>query len=409
MTAAPEHARGDRRSAVGWVVTGVVVLLAASAVAVWFALRPVDGGPAPVVPGASTPTTTPSPSADGPWAGWSLEQQVGQVFMVGVDVADPQQVSTDAIEQDHVGNLFLQNRTHDGVAPTRTLVDSFSGLVSDDTTHGTPLLVATDQEGGKVQVLQGPGFSTIPAPVDQATLDPTSLRSQATTWGGELAAAGVDLNLAPVMDLVPDQASAASNPPVGALGRNYGNTSESVTSHANAFADGMRAAGVDVAIKHFPGLGRVTQDTDSAAGVTDPVTTRDDPSVGVFRSGIQAGAECVMVSTAIYSRIDPGTPAAFSTTVVDGMLRGDLGFDGLVITDDLSGAEQVAAWSPGDRAVLALDAGVDLVLVSKDPTVTHAMVAAVLSRARSDAGFRAKVEAAAQHVLEAKGEWPPAP
>ncbi|WP_239070418.1 glycoside hydrolase family 3 N-terminal domain-containing protein [Cellulomonas chitinilytica] len=406
----PEHARGGRRSATGWVVvTGILVLLGASAVAVWFALRPVEGGgPAPVVPGAPTPEPTPSPSDDA-WAGWSLEEQVGQVFMVGVDVASPQQVSTDAIRQDHVGNLFLQNRTHAGAAPTRTLVDSFTALVSDATTHGTPLLVATDQEGGQVQVLQGPGFSTIPAAVDQAQLDPADLRAQATTWGGELAGVGVDLNLAPVMDLVPDQATAGSNPPVGALGRSYGFTPGTVTSHANAFADGMRAAGVDVAIKHFPGLGRVTEDTDSADGVTDTVTTRDDASVDVFRSGIEAGAECVMVSTAVYSRIDPGTPAAFSSTVVGGMLRGDLGFDGLVVTDDLSGAEQVAAWSPGDRAVLALDAGVDLVLVSKDPTVAHAMVTAVLGRARADAAFRAKVEAAARRVLETKGQWPPGP
>jgi len=127
----------------------------------------------------------------------------------------------------------------------------------------------------------------------------------------------------------------------------------------------------------------------------------------VFRSGIAAGAQSVMVSTADYSRIDPGVPAAFSSTVVTDMLRGDLGFDGLVVTDDLSGAKQVEAWSPGDRAIKALEAGVDLVLVSKEPTVAHEMVSAVLAKAQADPAFAARVRDAARHVLEAKGSWPP--
>lgn len=320
--------------------------------------------------------------------------------MVGVDVTDPDPVSTAAVRDDHVGNLFLHGRTQGGAEPVTALVDSFTALVSDETTHGTTLLVATDQEGGEVQVLRGPGFSTIPSALEQSSTDPAALRADAEGWGAELAAVGVHLDLAPVMDLV--DGDPGDNPPIGALDRAYGYTPESITSHAEAFSAGLRAAGVETVIKHFPGLGRVTQDTDSAAGVTDTVTTRDDDGVGVFRDGIEAGASFVMVSTAVYTQIDPANPAAFSPVVVGDLLRGDLGFDGVVVTDDLSGAEQVAAWSPGERAVQAIDAGVDLVLASKVPDVAHEMVQAVLERARDDPEFAAKVDAAAARVVAAK-------
>jgi len=394
------------------VTLGVVVTLGAAVLAVWFA-RPTGAPEAAPTPAPSSsapaPTPTPTPSAD-PWAGWSLEQQVGQVFMVGVSVSDPKAVSTAAIRDDHVGNLFLQGRTTAGADAVRALVDSFTALVGPESTHATPLLVATDQEGGEVQVLRGPGFSTIPSALEQSSLPAADLQARAATWGEELASVGVNLDLAPVMDLV--TGNPAANPPVGALDRSYGFTADSVTTHANAFSAGLSSAGVGVSIKHFPGLGRVTANTDNTAGVTDSVTTRDDPSVEVFKAGIAADPMSVMVSTAIYSRIDPDNPAAFSSTVVTRMLRGDLGYDGLVVTDDLSGAKQVAAWTPGDRAVLALQAGVDLVLVSKDPTVAHEMVAAVLDRARTDPAFAAQVRTAAQRVLVAKGQWPsvsPAP
>jgi len=413
---------GSRASRAPWITLGVVVTLAAAVLAVWFA---GPGGvpwasssstptTAPAMTGSSTPSSSPSSSAGAtpiatdaadPWAGWTLAEQVGQVFMVGVNVSEPQAVSTAAVLDDHVGNVFLQGRTTAGAAAVRRLVGSFTDLVGPGTTHGTILLVATDQEGGEVQVLRGPGFSTIPSALAQSRLSPADLRGRALTWGTELRDAGVNLDLAPVMDLVDGKPSA--NPPIGALDRSYGFTPGSVTSHAEAFSAGLNAARVSVSIKHFPGLGRVTANTDTTAGVTDDVTTRDDASVDVFRSGIDAGAQSVMVSTAIYDRIDPGVPAAFSSTVVTGMLRGDLGFDGLVVTDDLSGAKQVEAWSPGERAVKALAAGVDLVLMSKDPDVTHEAVQAVLAKAQADPAFAARVRDAARHVLEAKGSWPP--
>ncbi|MFE7407306.1 glycoside hydrolase family 3 N-terminal domain-containing protein [Isoptericola sp. NPDC057559] len=361
--------------------------------------------PTPTASGSPEPTGEATERPDDVLAGWTLRQKVGQLVMVGVSLSDPAAVSADAIRDDHVGNVFLHGRSTAGVEATRDLVDRYTALVSARSTHGTPLLVATDQEGGKVQVLRGPGFSDMPEATEQATWKPATLRERARGWGDELSDAGVNLNLAPVMDLV-DEADAADNPPIGYFHRNYGYTPKSVVRSADAFAAGQRAAGVEPVIKHFPGLGRVTSNTDTTAHVTDDVTTRDDPSVDVFAQGIDAGARFVMMSTAVYDEIDPDAPAAFSPVVVGDLLRGELGFDGVVMTDDLSAAVQVQGWSPGRRAVEAVDAGVDLVLASADPSVAPAMADALVAKARKDPAFAKKVDASARRVLAAKADLP---
>ena len=93
--------------------------------------------------------------------------------------------------------------------------------------------------------------------------------------------------------------------------------------------------------KHFPGLGHVTANTDTTSGVKDTVTTRTSADLAPFRSAITAGARIVMVSSAVYTKIDAARPAVFSPTVINGMIRHDLGFSGVVISDDLGNAKQV--------------------------------------------------------------------
>ncbi|MEV0954181.1 glycoside hydrolase family 3 N-terminal domain-containing protein [Promicromonospora sp. NPDC050249] len=370
---------------------------------------PAPSGASPGEPTFSaTPTPLPTPTARPTLEptpgepdlslvdGWTLEEKVGQIVMVGLPVAGPFQPTFDMLRDGQIGGVFLHGRTKAGRQPVKNLVDA---AVEAAGREREPLFVATDQEGGAVQVLRGPGFSDIPSALDQAALAATELRKQSEVWGDELAAVGVNLNLAPVLDLVP-QAAAASNAPIGFFGRNYGYTAESVITHGNAFAQGQRDAGVQTSIKHFPGLGRVAGNTDDTAGVTDTVTGPDDPSVAVFDAGIEAGSGLVMMSSAVYSRIDPDAPAVFSPTVV-GLVR-ELGFDGVIVSDDLSAAVQVASVPAGERAVRAVDAGVDLVLASARPSVAPAMVDALIKRARTDPDFAAKVDAAAARVVAAK-------
>jgi beta-N-acetylhexosaminidase len=212
--------------------------------------------------------------------------------------------------------------------------------------------------------------------------------------------AGVNLDFAPVMDVVPPGAD-ATNEPIGALQREYGHDPTTVGSHGAAVVRGMAQANIPTTLKHFPGLGRVVGNTDTAAGVVDSITTADDPYLEAFRVGIQAGAPFVMVSLATYSAIDPKHQAVFSPTIIGSLLRGRLGFDGVVMSDDLGVAVSVSSLTPGDRATAFIAAGGDLVLVAGADSASK-MTLAVLNRASSDPRFAAQVDDAAVRVLRAK-------
>ena len=330
----------------------------------------------------------------------SLAERVGQLFMVGAPAAGDGRQTLPLLRQFHVGSVVLTGRSSLGVEATAHTTAVLQSEARSTSSVGLPLLIATDQEGGMVQVLGGPGFSSLPSALQQGATPVDSLRAQAQAWGFELHAAGVNVDLAPVLDVVPDS-GAMSNAPIGAFDRQFGQDPANVAEHGLAFIQGMENAGVSPTIKHFPGLGRVNGNPDNSSAVTDDVTSRHDAYLMPFAAAIRAGAPIVMVSTATYRLLDPNSPAAFSRTIVTGILRGDLSFTGLVISDDLGRAVQVRGWSPGERAVDFISAGGDLVL-TVEPKVVPEMIAAVISKAQGDPVFRAQVDTAALRVLSAK-------
>jgi beta-N-acetylhexosaminidase len=327
-------------------------------------------------------------------------QRVGQLFLLGIEGSALSPAEMDAIKTYHLGSVWLVNVRTGGVSSIRSLTESIQALATTATTHGIRFYVGVDQEGGQIQHLAGPGFSTIPSALDQGQLPTATLQTDATQWGRELVAAGINLDFAPVMDVVPPGAD-ATNMPIGALQREYGHDPATVGSHGAAVIRGMTQAGIPTTLKHFPGLGRVVGNTDTSAGVIDSATTSDDPYLDAFRAGIQAGAPFVMVSLATYTAIDPDHQAVFSSAIIDGLLRGKLGFGGVVMSDDLGMTASVAAIAAGVRATQFIDAGGDFMIV-RGVGPAGQMAAAVLARADSDKGFAARVDAAALAVLRSK-------
>ncbi|WP_443413242.1 glycoside hydrolase family 3 N-terminal domain-containing protein [Arthrobacter rhombi] len=330
----------------------------------------------------------------------SLEQRVGQVLMMGVPAAGATAADLGIVQKNHVGNVFLKGRSAVGLQGTAAAVQKIEDTVTQKTTGGVGQFISTDQEGGKVQVLKGPGYSTIPAGLTQGSWDPKTLERRATGWGKELAESGINVNLAPVADTVPASIGAA-NAPIGAFGREYGKTPGSAQAGSSAFAAGMDSAGVSPVMKHYPGLGRVSQNTDVSHGVTDTVTTRDDESLEPFQAGIDDGADFIMLSSAYYSRIDAKNPAAFSDTVINGMLREDQGFDGIVISDDMCDATQFRDWKYATRAKKFFDAGGTMMLCVNQDAI-GSITAGLVAEAKADPGFKAKIDAAALLVLKVK-------
>ena len=325
----------------------------------------------------------------------SLAQRVGQLLMVDCPSAGVSSSTIDSIRTYHAGSVILDGNNTQGVTHIRGVTRQLQELAP---AH-VRLFIATDQEGGLVQRLKGPGFATIPSAVEQGQQTPSAVRSFAREWGSELRSAGVNLDLAPVLDTVPP--GNQSNPPIGDLDREYARTPRRVSSIGVAVANGLADARIASTAKHFPGLGRVTGNTDTTSGVTDTVTTRHDAYLQPFAAAVRAGVPFVMVSTADYSRIDPGTPAIFSRTIVSGMLRGDLGFRGVIVTDDIGAAAQVANVPPGLRAVRFIQAGGTMALTVSPSTVAP-MATRLLERAQRNTAFRNMVNAAALTVLRAK-------
>jgi beta-N-acetylhexosaminidase len=329
--------------------------------------------------------------------GLTLAQRVGQLFLVGVDddIAGP--ALTAAEQAYHFGSLLL-NESAVGTDQLAAQTAAMQQLARPGT-DGVRFFIAANQEGGQVQQLTGPGFATMPSELVQGTWSVSTLRAAAADWGADLRAAGVNLDLAPVMDVVP-QGTAASNAPIGALDREFGFNPVTNGEHGTAFIQGMAAAGVTSVAKHFPGLGRVTGNTDFTSDVVDNVTTATDPYLNSFRAAVDAKVPMVMVALATYTRIDPRELAVFSPIVMR-LLRGGLGFGGVIVSDDLGEAAAVQAIAPGTRATDFLTAGGDLI-TSQDLAPAEQMAAAVLTRAEGSAAFRATVDAAAQRVLTAK-------
>lgn len=378
-----------------WPVPVVTLsLVAASLAGACASHAAASRAPAPAAMNAATTCV------DETFGAMTVSQRVGQLFMGAVTASKPDPQKIQLMRQYHVGSVFLAGRSTAGTTAIRTLVDGLQAKADTAAGHRVPLLISTDQEGGQVQVLSGPGFSTMPSALTQGSWSTSHLRGQAATWAGQLRAAGVNLNLAPVADVVP-AALGRNNAPIGRYDREFGHTAATVTPHSNAFAAGMAQSKVLATLKHFPGLGNVRGNTDTTANVVDSVTTSTSSSLDPFRSGIKAGAPFVMISSATYSRIDPRHQAPFSATVIQGLLRKNLGFKGVVISDDLGQAVAVKAVPPARRALNFLSAGGDLVL-TVDPTLIPTMAKAVQMRMAESPAFRTQVEQSVHRVLTAK-------
>lgn len=346
-------------------------------------------------PASPTPSAPPVEACLVKAGALPVADRVGQLFMVGVSTGGLDETTRSAIADNRLGSVVLLGNTTSGAADIRMLSAELGSLGSAD----LPLLVSVDQEGGNVQRLQGEGFTRMPTGREQGKLPPGQLAEDAFAWGTELRSAGVRYDLAPSADVVPEDRR-NTNAPIGKLQRDFGSDPELVGEKVTQFIAGMHEAGVVTSVKHFPGLGLVETNTDFGAA-KDTEVTADSAVLDPFRAAIEAGVDSVMVSSAVYEQIDPDNEAMFSSKVVTDLLRGELGYDGVVISDDLGAAKSVEAVAPADRGVRFLQAGGDLV-INADPLLMGEMVQSAVELAGTDAAFEERVTESTARVLKLK-------
>ena len=345
---------------------------------------------------APAPDMTPASRVRRAVAAMSMEERVGQLVMASLSAGTDPSSLEDAIRNRHVGSVLIIGNWTNGTAGVRQATDALQSYAP----ANNKLLMTTDQEGGQVQHLTGAGFSTMPSATQQGGMGADQLRQSAAVWGGQLAQAGINVDLAPVVDTV--TVPRASNAPIGALDRDFGLDAAGNASHATAFIQGMRDAGVQTSIKHYPGLGSVTGNTDfTADGILDTTTMLDGDTINAFGTVItDAQPGMVMMALATYHAIDPSTPAAFSPTIIDGYLRARQGYQGVVTSDSLSAAA-LGGFQPSELGVRLVEAGGDLACIGA-PDYVMPILDGLNAKAASDEAFAAKVTRSAERVLTLK-------
>ena len=280
-------------------------------------------------------------------------------LMVGIEAAELDQCERELLLHPCVGGVILFSRNYRCPAQLRALCDSIHSL------RRPPLLVAVDQEGGRVQRFRG-GFTVLPSAARYGELYDRSpgLACRAARAGGlvmaaELRACGVDFSLAPVLDLDRGTSTVIGD-------RAFHHDPDAVTELARAFLDGMRDGGSVGVGKHFPGHGGVSADSH----YTLPVDGRPYQDIRLadlvpFERLAASGLAGVMPAHVVFECVD-SDPAGFSRRWLQGILRGVLGFQGIIFSDDLDMAAAAVGGNHVERSRAALDAGCDVVLVCND-------------------------------------------
>jgi beta-N-acetylhexosaminidase len=325
-------------------------------------------GARPPVPTSAPPGPTPSPTA-APTVGPAptttslpLRQRIASLLVVGfrglaVSADDP---IARAIANDRLGGLILFDRDEElgtrnvqSPAQVAKLVADLRALAPD-----RELIVAIDQEGGKVTRLSPTyGYPGVASEASIGAKGEASVKAWADGIAATLDDAGINLNLAPVVDLNVNPA----NPAIGALDRAFSADPVVVSRDAAIEVRAHRDRGVKTALKHFPGLGSASTNTDF--GVADVTATWTDVELDPYRDLLGRGlVDVIMAAHVVNGRIDPAAPASLSRATVTDLLRGQLGWDGVVVTDDLGAAAITEAFGFEDAIGLALNAGDDLLL-----------------------------------------------
>ena len=305
-----------------------------------------------------------------------LEVKICQMLMLGFQGAA---VGEDgslvrALRDQYVGSVVLfdldvssrRTRPRNIVSP-----EQVTQLTSDLQSLATlPLLISIDQEGGMVARLREKyGFPTTPSHAalgSRNDLDYT--REQASAIGKMLAEVGINLNLAPVVDVRINP----NNPVIARVERSFSDDPAMVAAHAEAFIDGHHAHGVRCTLKHFPGHGSSIGDTHH--GFTDVTNTWDEVELTPYRALIGTGkAEAIMTAHIFNSKLDPDLPATLSPAVVTGLLRSELGYDGVVISDDIQMRGITDLFKVEKAFELAILAGVDIIAVANNLTYSGAV------------------------------------
>jgi beta-N-acetylhexosaminidase len=361
--------RSDRPAA---LVAILVVTLVAACVPQALA-RGLDAGTRTAA-AAITPRPTPIVRAS---PAPTLTQIVGEKLVVAMDGTTPSPSLLSRIRHGQVGGVILFGKNITTAAALKALTKQ---LQAEATIGGQqPLLIAVDQEGGSIKRIPW-APPTLSPPQMGADGRASTARSQGVATGAAVAGLGINVDLAPVADVPTSTASFLYK-----QGRTFSFNAATTASLADAFAAGLESEGVIPAMKHFPGLGLATQNTDTSVVTINNSKPTLAPGLAPYEDAIGHGLALVMLSNATYSAYDVNNAAGWSHALSYGLLRTDLGFHGLTITDSLDGTAHARGVSTSSLAVKSAKSGTDMILLTGSEASSREVFTALYDAARTSA------------------------
>lgn len=333
-------------------------------------------------------------------AGMTLEQKLGQLIVVEYLGNNYQTALQYMIAQQYVGGFMYQevNRNFNPPYDVESNVYALSQQAMQDAK--IPLIIATDQEGGLVNRLyRFHGY--LPSAADMAATGSASYveqqGTQAAKWMLQL---GINTDLAPVVDV-------HTVDPAVLESRMFGSTPQAVATYAGAFLQGLQSNGVAACLKHFPGLGAITSDPHAGLPtVNRSLTDLNAIDLEPYRLMIQKDQPAMIMSTdVLMPAIDPNLPAELSPQAITGVLRNQLGYDGVVITDGLYMGGISQQWSLSEAAVLAIIAGNDMIEGPYTPSLVASVVTALKEAIQQGRLSMDRVNQAVERILKMKMQY----
>lgn len=303
----------------------------------------------------------------------SQEQMTGQLLMVGFNGKEPDYYVSQMINLRYVGGVILYGRN---IETTEQITKLNSELQKMSLAKvNLPLFIAIDQEGGPVSRLKGL-ITESPPPSNLGELSGNEVALAAQTTAKELKSMGINVNLAPVLDVADSKSIMA--------GRAYSEDPSVVAEKGAAAINGYKNGGIIACGKHFPGLGAAVQDTHTTSTkINSNMDTLNRRDLIPFRQAIQNGIKMILVSHAVYPALDSQNPASFSYTIQTDILRNMLGYQGLILSDDLEMRASESAGTISQNAVRAIKAGTDIILVCHTPEKQIEAYEALLTAVKS--------------------------
>lgn len=365
----------------------------------WILPKPTENDPNPNVHHISVYTDlkeVDSPVTTSPVDSMSLEEKVGQMIFGGIEGVELSEKSREMIREDKVGGIIFFK---DNLVNANQIVTLLNSIKAENMQQQYPLFLGIDQEGGRVTRI--PELSNLPTNKQIGKKDNPALAFQlGELLGKQLNAFGFNLDFAPVLDVD----SNPNNPVIG--DRSFGSDPKLVSELGISTMKGLQSENVISVIKHFPGHG----DTEVDSHIELPIVSKNMKELQAlefipFQNALKSGADVVMIGHILLPEIDANKPSSISNVVITKILREQLKYEGVVMTDDMTMKAILDNYEIGEAAVEAVKAGNDIVLIAHDYEKVHRAIQAILEAVRNEEIKVEQIDRSVERILQLKEKY----